>query len=390
MPEIIYRKLKDVKLLANNPREIGNAEFQTLCKSVADNPDYFEARPLILSDRTGELVTIAGNMRYRAAKHNKQKEVPTILLSGLTQEREAEIIIRDNVNNGSWDADTLANEWSDYPLADWGLDVPGFEEVEPETRDAEPQMDKAAELNKKWKVETGDLWLIGEHRLVCGDSGLAGTLLRLMGDERAELFITDPPYNIDFHAQRNQTGYDASDDDLRESEYLSLLSAVYYAAKEYFDNAVITCGKQNLKLWLTNFDIAEVGVWIAKNKMSGGRVSHLSLWEPVLFLGKFPRDSRATDLFEFNTKFQEDADGHPCPKQPEFFADIIQSFSKGSVLDSFAGSGTTLVACQNLNRKCYAIEISENYCAVILERMQTAFPELEIKRVETAQMKAAA
>lgn len=143
MPEIIYRKLKDLKLLGNNPRQIGKPELETLCKSLISNPDYFEARPLILSDRTGEFVIIAGNMRYRAAKHNKQKEVPTILLSGLTEEREAEIIIRDNVNNGAWDFDLVANEWSEYPLADWGLDVPGaVPDFEPVGIDEQGKLDE--------------------------------------------------------------------------------------------------------------------------------------------------------------------------------------------------------------------------------------------------------
>lgn len=124
MPEIIYRPINSIKPLANNPRQITAVDFERLCKSVENNPDYFEARPLILSDRTGELVIIAGNMRHKAAKKLKLKEVPTILLPGLSEEREREIIIRDNVNNGSFDWDSLANEWSDLPLSEWGVDIP--------------------------------------------------------------------------------------------------------------------------------------------------------------------------------------------------------------------------------------------------------------------------
>jgi len=117
------RKLSDLKKLPNNPRTIKTDSFQKLCESLKNSPDYFEARPLILSDRTGELIVIAGNQRYEAAKANGLKEVPTYLLSGLTEEKEREIIIRDNVNNGEWSWDALANEWNAEDLENWGLDV---------------------------------------------------------------------------------------------------------------------------------------------------------------------------------------------------------------------------------------------------------------------------
>ena len=120
--QIVYRKLSELKKLPNNPRTIKKADMERLKKSVKNNPDYFEARPVILSDRTGELVIIAGNQRYEAAKALGLSEIPTVLLEGLTEEREREIIIRDNVANGDWDMDILANEWYAAELADWGLD----------------------------------------------------------------------------------------------------------------------------------------------------------------------------------------------------------------------------------------------------------------------------
>ena len=116
-----YRKLADLKELEGNPRQIKKDQFERLKQSIKDNPDYFEARPLILSDRTGELVILAGNQRYKAAQAIGLNEVPTVLLSGLSEEREREIIIRDNVENGEWDMDILANMWGDSPLKDWGV-----------------------------------------------------------------------------------------------------------------------------------------------------------------------------------------------------------------------------------------------------------------------------
>lgn len=122
--EIIYRKLEDLKKLPNNPRTITKEDMLRLQKSIQDNADYFEARPLILSNRTGELVILAGNQRYEAAKALGLETVPTFLLEGLTEEREREIIIRDNVSNGEWDMDILANEWDTEDLAEWGVDLP--------------------------------------------------------------------------------------------------------------------------------------------------------------------------------------------------------------------------------------------------------------------------
>lgn len=120
--EIIYRKLSELKKLPNNPRTIKKDDMERLKKSIKDNPDYFEARPIILSNRTGDLVILAGNQRYEAAKALKMDEVPTFLLEGLTEAREREIIIRDNVSNGDWDFDILANEFNVDDLEKWGVD----------------------------------------------------------------------------------------------------------------------------------------------------------------------------------------------------------------------------------------------------------------------------
>lgn len=122
--QIEYKPLSDLHELPGNPRTIKKDQFEKLKKSLQDNADYFEARPIILSDRTGENIILAGNQRYKAAKALKMEQVPTITLHGLTEAREREIIIRDNVNNGEWDFDILANEWEEQDLEDWGVDIP--------------------------------------------------------------------------------------------------------------------------------------------------------------------------------------------------------------------------------------------------------------------------
>lgn len=119
--QVEYRPIAELRELPGNPRTIKKEQFEKLKTSIKDNADYFEARPIILSDRTGELVILAGNQRYKAAKAIGLKEVPTILLPNLSEEREKEIIIRDNVENGDWDWDALFNEWDTDKLQEWGV-----------------------------------------------------------------------------------------------------------------------------------------------------------------------------------------------------------------------------------------------------------------------------
>lgn len=119
-----YKRLEELVELEGNPRTITKDKMNKLVQSIKDNPDYFEARPIICSDRTGKLVILAGNQRHRAAKIAGIEEVPTIVLSGLSEEKEKEIIIRDNVELGDWDMDILANEWDIDLLNDWGVGTP--------------------------------------------------------------------------------------------------------------------------------------------------------------------------------------------------------------------------------------------------------------------------
>lgn len=116
-----YLPITALKKLENNPRQIKKDDFERLKTSIKNNPDYFEARPIICSDRTGENVILGGNQRYEAAKALGIEEVPVIVLHGLDEEREREIVIRDNVSNGDWDFDILANEWDESELEDWGI-----------------------------------------------------------------------------------------------------------------------------------------------------------------------------------------------------------------------------------------------------------------------------
>lgn len=156
--QVEYRALLEIKLLDNNPRYIKTDDFKRLCESVKKNADYFECRPIILSDRTGELVIIAGNQRYKAAQEGGLKEVPTILLHGLTEAKEKEIVIRDNVQNGKWDYDILSSgAWGEVEeLADWGVEGVDFLSPEEETTaEEEPKEEKdySEDITSKFVIE---------------------------------------------------------------------------------------------------------------------------------------------------------------------------------------------------------------------------------------------
>ena len=368
-------KLSEIHINPSNPRLIKDDRFKKLVKSIEEFPKMMELRPIIV-DADGMI--LGGNMRFKALQELGYKEVPDEWIKRADELTEAEkqrFIIEDNVPFGEWNWETLANEWDVEQLADWGLDIPDFALNKEVTEDDYEIPDEI-----KTDIVLGDLFEIGQHRLLCGDSTDSDQVAKLMNGQKANLFLTDPPYNINFKAQRSGEGYSNHNDGMSKGEYMDLLKSVSSNGLLFSDKAIVTTGKQNLSDWIKNFDITDIGIWIAKNKMSGGRISHLSLWEPIVFIGKFNRASRPNDLFEYNTKFQEEANDHPCPKVIEFFAELIKCYCDDLVIDLFIGSGTTMVAAHQLNRKCYGMEIDPKYCQVIVDRMRKLDPAIVIKK----------
>ena len=257
-----------------------------------------------------------------------------------------------------------------------------------EPSDAEPQIGRAAELNEKWKVKSGDLWLIGEHRLLCGDSTKAEDVARVLGGAKPNLMITDPPYGVEYDANwRNEALQDGnraigkvSNDD----------KADWTEAWKLFKGNVIYCwhaglhaSKVESSLLAAGFNLRCQIIWSKKHFVIGrGHYStrHEPCWYAVRgnaqasWIGP---DNEQT-IWEFGLDERAEG-GHSTQKPLECMARPIRNH-EGDVYEPFCGSGTTMIAAQNLSRKCYALEISESYCAVILERMATAFPSLEIRR----------
>ena len=220
--EITYRKLSDLKKLPNNPRTITKKDFERLKQSVKNNPDYFEARPIILSDRTGELVIIAGNQRFEAAKALGMEKVPTFLLSGLSEAKEREIIIRDNVANSDWDMDILANEWNIEELQDWGVPVQPLKNI------VEDEPAPVDEENTYSII--GDIYQLGDHLIFCGSFEDDEKIRKLFGDKKATCTFTDPPYNV--AVKNRSTGKTIQNDDMAHEDFQNFLNRAFECVAE--------------------------------------------------------------------------------------------------------------------------------------------------------------
>jgi DNA modification methylase len=396
--EIIYLPISKLKPNPDNPRLIRDANFKRLVKSLKDCPQLFDARPCICSDRTGDLIVLGGNMRYLAAKELKYKDVPAIIMSGLTEDQEREIVIKDNGETfGEWDFNLLAN-WSDEPLTDWGVDLPedwlAWDKGEP--ADAEPQIDRAEELNKTWGVKLGDLWQIGEHRLLCGDSTKKEDVGRVMGGERATCVFTDPPYGVSYSGLGQSTRHQTiENDDLKPEDLYTFLLSAFKEMPCAPGCNIFVChadGRRGIRsafenaFWDAGYISNTTIVWV-KNVASMGWQDFRQAHEPILFgwlegEGRVRVKDRAlTTVWEVG---REGNYLHPTTKPSELVSIAFNACStEGSIVwDSFLGSGTTMIAAENTKRKCRGIEISPAYCAVILQRMTDAFPGIEIKKVK--------
>lgn len=402
-------RVSSLKKNPKNPRQIKGEKLELLKKSVASFQKMMALRPMIVDENN---IVLGGNMRLAAIKALGHKEIPDEWVKradDLTEAEKREFIIKDNAGFGEWDWDVIANEWSDEPLADWGLDVPGFEAVEEVGEaDAEPQIDKAAELNKKWKVKSGDLWQIGVHRLLCGDSTKREDVERLMGGQKAVLMNTDPPYGDSWvkKAQDMQEhGYGHShavlhgsieNDDLDEGELFTFLRAFLDVAKVAGDAPMPTYVWHGAKRMLFEQALKDSGwfvhqpiVWVKPSFVIGRLHYHprcewaLHGWRQGNGKCPFYGERNQSDVWDVD---RENEKIHPTQKPIELFIRPIHNHTKTGeiVYEPFAGSGSQFVAAENTKRKCFGVELQEGYVATILERMATAFPDIEIKRIDQA------
>jgi len=379
-------KISAVKSNPNNPRIIKDDKFKKLVTSIKEFPQMLDIRPIVVND---EMIVLGGNMRLKACIEAGLKEVSIIKASELTAEQQNEFIIKDNVGFGEWNWDDLANSWDTEQLTEWGLDIPNFEVTNLE---AEEDDFEAPEGGIETDIVLGDLFEIGEHRLLCGDSTLTDTFDKLMSGEKADMCVTDPPYNVAYEGKTKEA-LTIDNDSMSNDDFYTFLYEFYTALSTavkkggaiyvwHASSEIINFGKAMVDAgWLLKQQL----IWV-KNSMVMGRQDYQWKHEPCLYgwlkgdSHKWYSDRKQTTVIEWDRPSRNGE--HPTMKPIGLFSYQIENSSKQGdiVIDAFGGSGTTMVACEQLKRKARVIEFDPKYCQVIIDRMKKLDPTLIIKR----------
>lgn len=357
----------------SNPRIIKDDKFKKLVKSIKEFPEMLNLRPIVVDK---DMVVLGGNMRLKACQAAGLTEVPIIVADQLTPEQQAEFIIKDNVGFGEWDWDILANEWDAELLQDWGLELP-FDNT-PVLEAEEDDYEAPSEI--KTDIVLGDLIEVGQHRLLCGDSTDSDQVARLMNGKAPDMVLTDPPYGVNAVSKSGVLKESYKVDILGDSDTNAACDAFSLVYSLYPDASHIWWGANyytldaqlpNAKCWITwdkqekNNHIDQADCELAwTNINSPSRIFH-HLW------AGFRRDSEKGEKRV-----------HPTQKPIQLISEIVLHFKKVKselILDLFLGSGSTMVAAHQLNRKCYGMELDPKYCQVIIDRMHKLDPSLEIK-----------
>jgi len=367
--------INEIKPNPNNPRICKDHKFKQLVKSIQDFPQMLELRPIVIDENN---MVLGGNMRLKACIEAGLKDVPVKQAKDLTEEQKREFIIKDNVAFGEHNWDELANSWNVEELTDWGLDIPNFD-----VNNLEAQEDDFAvpDGGTETDIVLGDLFEIGEHRLLCGDSTDSDQVAKLMNGQKADMVFTDPPYGINAVSKsgvlKESYGVDILGDSNTNAacDAFSLIYSLYpnathiwWGANHYSLDAKLP----NAKCWLTwdkqekNNHIDQADCELAwTNINSPARIFH-HLW------AGFRRDSEKGEKRV-----------HPTQKPIQLISEILQHFKKVKselILDLFLGSGSTMAASHQLKRKCFGMELDPKYCQVIVDRMKKLDPTLIIKK----------
>jgi site-specific DNA-methyltransferase (adenine-specific) len=395
---MIKVNINQVKANPKNPRVIKDDKFKKLVKSIQEFPDMLNKRPLIVfTDVDGKYVVLGGNMRLKACNELGIKEIPIIVADEWTEEQKNEFLIKDNVGFGEWDWDDLVNEWDADKLTEWGLDIPNFEtethlEAEEDDFDETPPVEPITVL--------GDIYEIGEHRLLCGDSTDSDVVAKLMNGEKADMVFTDPPYLMGFEGgmQTNENGNwtksfnakhgEIKNDKLSKNEENDFLDSINSNIQLFNKGAFYICfyrlglGGYFASLERTGIKVRTLITWNKGNHT----LSNSDYWSKCehIFYGWIDEHNfyGKNDFDIWDIARTQKNDLHPTMKPIPLCEKAINNSSKQNdlVFDLFLGSGSTMVASQQLKRKCYGMELDPKYCDVIVKRMIKLDPTLSVKR----------
>jgi DNA modification methylase len=368
-------KISEVKVNPNNPRLIKDDKFKKLVQSVKDFPEMLNIRPIVVNK---DMIILGGNMRFKACKEAGLKEVP-IIITDLTEEQQKEFLIKDNVSGGEWDWDILANEWNADDLKDWGLDLPlGYDEVLEAEEDDFEVPDGGIETD----IVLGDLFEIGVHRLLCGDSTDSDQVAKLMNGQKADMVFTDPPYGISV-VKSDMVGADFGV--AKKGKYSEVIADDTTKTAQEFYQTCVSLGFEKFIIWggnyFTDFLPFSDG-WLIWNKRANTDIRN-TFADGEMAWCSFHTPIRIYDQL-WNGMIREgekEKRVHPTQKPIRMLSEIIVDHIKGNLIfDGFLGSGSTMVASHQLKRKCYGMELDPKYCQVIIDRMRKLDETLIIKR----------
>ena len=403
-------KIKDLKNnigqidgLPKNPRILKDDKFIKLKKSLEDDPEMLELREVIAYDNNGELIVICGNMRLKALKELGIKEVPTKILPTETSvEKLKAYTIKDNVSFGDHDWEVLSNEWDTEQLEDWGLDIPDFgtEEVLEATEDDFDTTPPEIPI-----TVLGDLYEIGEHRLLCGDSTDSDQIAKLMNGDKADMVFTSPPYNgnttmYDYilvngkKKRKDKPLYENNETDNKTSEeYIDFLHSVMN---------ICFLNTYGYIFWNINYNAKSRFEYIECVYPYRNKLQETIVWKK----NAIPTANGLTRNFEFIFMFKTNEEIKHLNKEYDVTHNVWEVNNSGSQTDThkacfpiglpskaialnettklifepFTGRGTTMVASHQLKRKCYGMELDPKYCDVIVKRMIKLDDKLTVKR----------
>ena len=325
---------------------------------------------------------IAGHGRVMAAQKLGWTEVPCLFVEGLTEAQRKAYILADNRLGelAEWDMELVTSELELLQELDFDIDLTGFELPEPESELVEE--DELPEPPEEPISKPGDIWLLGEHRVMCGDSTSIDDVEKLMGGLEADLYLTDPPYNVDY-VGKTKDALKIQNDVMDDSPFRQFISDAFTAADSVLRKGAV------FYIWHAgteaynfiggvrdcNWLLKEILVWV-KNVMVMGRQDYQWQHEPCLYGWKdgashyWASDRKQTTVLNFDKPARNGE--HPTMKPVDLFDYLIKNSSRPGdvVLDSFGGSGTTIIACEQNNRKGYCMELDPRYVDVIVKRWE--------------------
>jgi DNA modification methylase len=381
-PKIQFVKTSDLIPYAKNSRTHSPEQVTQIAGSIRE---FGFTNPVLIDSENG---IIAGHGRVMAAEKLSMEEVPCLRITHLTELQKRAYIIADNrlALNAGWDAEMLKIELTDLKEENFNIDLVGFTEEELAELLAEPQSegqtdeDEVPEIPETPISVPGDVWVMGSHRVMCGSSLDEDQVEKLMGGSKADLWLTDPPYNV---AYTGGTGLTIQNDDMDDTSFRQFLVDAYAAADSVMNpGAVFYVWHADSEGFNFRGAAQDIGwkvrqciIWV-KSALVMGRQDYQWKHEPCLYGWKegashyWGSDRKQTTLLQFD-KPSRNAE-HPTMKPVELFSYQIENSSKpgGIVLDSFGGSGTTVIACEQLGRSSRVMELDPKYCDVIVNRWQ--------------------